>query len=166
MGNKTRSAGENMREKDKGFSLIELIVVIAIMAVALGVGSYSLSAISLANAKECATEIKSTLEAARMETVRSASNPGVQIYRGTDGVYMQAGNNAAKKIGSSGVTVKYQEGSEWKELGQGTANALKFVFDKSTGGFSTFGTNKIVVSSAGKEYTITCYKLTGKVEME
>lgn len=150
-----------MKGKDKGFSLVELIVVIAIMAVATTVSGYALSTITLANAKNCATEIKSKFDLVRMEsTTNLDQEPQILwLYEEDDNVYLKVGTGEAKKVGNSSVTVKCD----------GTAlssDGVKFQYDKGSGAFSTFGCSKIEVSGASREYTITLYKPTGKVKME
>ena len=160
--------------KNRGFSLIELIVVVAIMAVALAVGGYALSAISLANAKNCATEIKSSLEKTRTQACSSdndTTSAQLTLYRDSSSgkvCILKNYEGTAKEIGGKTVAVKYRlKGTtQYVELGS-QANALTFGFDRSTGGFK--GTNlvdSIQISSGGKTYTLTCYSLTGKIKME
>lgn len=49
----------------KGFTLIELIVVVAIITVLLGIGGFSLSVIFSTDAKRCATSVSSALSTCR-----------------------------------------------------------------------------------------------------
>lgn len=156
-----------MIKNDKGFSLVELIVVIALMAVALTVGGFALSTISLANAKNCATEIKSNLEMARMESTRTVAEnaPKIVISKGSDGnIYLKAGSGSSEKIGNSSVSVQYKTSEGYKELEE--SEQLIFSFEKSTGAFEQCTSNEFIVSSAGREYKITCYEKTGKVKLE
>lgn len=163
-----------MKGKDKGFSLIELIVVIGMMAVALTVGGLALTNISLANAKGCATEIKTSLEMLRMESTRKISGnaPSLYIYKKNGDIYLKVGSADEEKIGNSNVSIKYRSynSEELIELGETTAGTtdLKFTYVKSTGGFKAdeFAVDQIVVSSASREYVITLYKHTGKVKMD
>ena len=69
-GNQNNQGWTAMKKqrKNKGFSLVELIVVIAIIGVMTAVGGYSLTAISSANAKECAKEIEAGLISTRTES--------------------------------------------------------------------------------------------------
>ena len=152
-----------MRGKDKGFTLVELIVVIAIMAVATTVGGYALSTISLANTKNCATEIKSKLDLTRMEATRSVAEAAreVLIYEDESGVYLKVGDGEAERIGNASVSVTC-DGQALEE----TTNGVRFSYDKSSGAFTKFGCSKMVVSGAGREYTLTLYAKTGKVKME
>ena len=160
--------------KNRGFSLIELIVVVAIMAVALAVGGYSLSAISLANAKNCATEIKSSLEKTRTQacsTDKGTSTATLSLYRDANGKVCISKNyeGTPKEIASKAVTVKYSVKGNDAYQDLGTA-PLKFGFDRSSGGFRAVEGSTIVdsiqVSSGGRTYTLTCYELTGKIKME
>lgn len=158
-----------MKGKNKGFSLVELIVVIAIMAVAMTASGFLLSNISLANAKNCATEIQSAMEKSRMETTKrvEGSAPKVEISIGADdNVYLELGNGSQEKIGNSSVTVKYSDGGTLKNLKDKSDKKLVFSYKKATGGFDEMPTDKMVITAAGREYTLTCYKTTGKVTME
>ena len=160
--------------KNRGFSLIELIVVVAIMGVALAVGGYALSAISLANAKNCATEIKSSLEKTRTQACSSdndTTSAQLLLYRDSSSgkvCVLKNFEGTAKEIGGKTVTVKYRLKGTTQLLDLGDQDTpLTFGFDRSTGGFK--GTNlveEIQVSSGGRTYKLTCYSLTGKIKME
>lgn len=160
-----------MKGKDKGFSLVELIVVIAIMAVATTIGGYALSTISLANTKNCATEIKSKLDLTRMEATRSVAEASreVLIYADESGVYLKVGDGDAERIGNSSVTVKC-DGDGFTNanlIDRTTSNGgVRFSYDKSSGAFDKMECSKMVVSGAGREYTLTLYAKTGKIKME
>ena len=161
--------------KNRGFSLIELIVVVAIMGVALAVGGYALSAISLANAKNCATEIKSSLEKTRTQACSSdneTTSAQMLLYRDKDSgkvCILKNFEGSAKEIGGKTVTVKYKlkGGSGYEDL-KNQDDPLTFGFNRSTGGFSDASdqVESIQISSGGRTYTLTCYKLTGKIKME
>lgn len=156
-----------MKGKNKGFSLVELIVVIAIMAVAMTASGFLLSNISLANTKNCASEIQSALEKSRMETTKRVEGSAleVEISIGADDcVYLKLGNGGQEKIGNSSVTVKYSASGTMTKLEKN--EKLVFSYKKATGGFDAMPTDKLVVTGAKREYTITCYKTTGKVTME
>lgn len=161
-----------MERNDKGFSLVELIVVIAMMAVALTVSSLSLSNITLANAKKCAAKLQSNLELIRVESTRRVSGdaPILKLYREDGDIYLKAGESEAEVVGNSSVTVKYRipgEASFTELIDKDEGGAvLQFSYVKSTGGFATLGAEKILVSGANREYNITLYKNTGKVKMD
>lgn len=153
--------------KNKGFSLIELIVVIAIMAVAMAIGGYALSAVSLANAKSCANEINSALEMTRTHACSSDNQSNVKFYRESDGTLMMKKNyeGVAKKIGSKVVILEYSvdDGKNYEKVTDTTG--ITFTFNRSSGAF-TSEYDSLRISSGGKRYTIICYLLTGKTKME
>lgn len=152
---------------DKGFSLVELIVVIAMMAVAVTVTSLSLSNITLANAKKCATEIRTSLELARVETTGRVAGeaPVIWIYKDDGNIYLKAGDAEAEEIGNGSVKVQYRakSGESLSELDDA---GIKFQYKKSTGGFVDMDAKEIVVTGAYREYVITLYEKTGKVKMD
>ncbi len=164
-------------KNNKGFSLVELIVVIAIMGVMMAVGGYALSAISLANAKECTEEIEAALVRTRTQSYSCDSSETVaevSLYRGTDGIYISKSyEGSPEKISSSKVSVSYliDGQSDYKEL---ETEKLTFSFNRSSGAFRPVkvdGQTKnactsIKVTSGGRTYTIKCYEKTGKITVE
>ena len=164
--------------KNQGFSLIELIAVIAIMAVALAVGGYSINAISLSRAKNCATEINSGLERTRTQSYTSdggsAGIAKLEIYKKDNSVYLKKSfEGEEKKIGSGGITVTYMAKGDTSERTLGTDH-LTFSFNKSSGAFQTTYVGSqaigeiasIKITGGGRTYTITCYPKTGRTIME
>lgn len=163
--------------RNKGFSLIELIVVFAILGVMTAVGGYSLTAISSANAKECARELEAGLVSTRTQSYSSDTDLSVttvSFYKGTDGIYMKKSfETEEKKIGGSKVSVAYKlaTSSGYEELG---SNQITFSFDRSSAAFRAMKINgntagycqSLKISSGAKEYIITCYTQTGKTMVE
>lgn len=170
--------------KNKGFSLVELIVVIAILGVMTAVGGYALTAISSANAKECAREIEAGLISTRTESYSRDTATDVitvSFYKNADGVYMEKKfktETETKKIGGSKVSVSYKYKTNTNPATE-TENvlgndAIVFSFNRSSGAFremkvgaNTVGMCKtITITSGSKTYTITCYEHTGKTMLE
>ena len=164
------------KSNNKGFSLVELIVVFAILGVLAAVGGYSLTAISAANAKECAKEIEAGLVSTRTQSYSSDKGDTVatvEFYKKADGIYMKKSfESEEKKIGGSKVVVKYKlKNAEPDSLG---SEAIVFSFNRSSGAFRELKQNgagigiceKILVTSGGRTYTIICYEKTGKIVVE
>lgn len=174
------SKGETVMKKsmkNKGFSLVELIVVIAIMGVMMAVGGYALTAISSANAKECAREMEAALVATRTQCYSSDSATSVaevSFYKGSDGIYMLKNyEGTAEKIGGSKVSVSYRltGAAAYTDLG---TQKITFSFNRSSGAFRSMKLDgntagmceSIKIVSGHKTYTITCYEQTGKTMIE
>ena len=109
-----------MRKNNNGYSLVELIIVIVIMALLTGTAFLSISIIFGASAKTCANDIKEAL-AENKVTAMGKSEAKVEIYRDAsdNNVYIiqwikegedwkpkktdDAGNAVPEKIGNSRV---------------------------------------------------------------
>ncbi len=156
--------------KNKGFSLVELIVVVAIMGVAMAVGGYALSAISLANSKSCANNINAALEHTRTQSY--SSDDGESVAKVT--FYVDSSKNLMmkksyetdpEKLASASVKLFYKTGTNGSYIEVEDATGITFEFDRKTGGFKSPYTSLQVIGG-GKTYTITCYLLTGKTKIE
>ena len=75
---------------DKGFSLVELVVVIAIMAVMGGVLIYSFSLVTGQEARQCASNLSTALNKAKNValTKSGSSDAFMELSRETDGGYV------------------------------------------------------------------------------
>lgn len=114
-----------MRKNNKGYSLVELIVVIAIMALLVGTAFLSISIIFGASAKTCSNDIKEALAECKV-TAMGKSEAKVEIYKdaadnsiyviqwikqGDDWVAKRtddAGNALPEEVGNSRVYVAYK----------------------------------------------------------
>lgn len=160
----------------KGFMLIELIVVVAIMGIMIGVGSYALSMIASANAKECAQKLNAALVRTRTTSYSKDTMTSIatlDLYKGSEGIYIKKSfESDPEKIGGVRVKVYYRlNGGTYVEL---DSDILTFSYNRSSGAFRTLKVNgsaagmcdSIRVVSGSKEYVITCYEQTGKTMVE
>lgn len=176
-----------MKKDNKGYSLVELIIVIAIMALFAGTTLFSVVMIFSASAKACANDIKEAL-AENKVTAMGKSEAKVEIYRDAadDCVYVVqwikkgddwepkrtdgAGNPVPEKLGNSRVYVAYvPKGGAETELTSGSS--LQICYDRSNGSFSDKSDGctlceKIYVKGGSRFYELTLIELTGKVEAE
>jgi len=159
-----------MKKNNKGLSLVELIVVIAIMAVVIGIGALSFSLMFGTQAKSCAQKVSGMLNETKTGCMSRYDETMTLRYRlaGSDPAITSAGyytenelftinKDAAavttgsefRKMGGSRVviTVYMADGSSF-ELGQN--NSVTMSFDRASGAFdeATF----VVGGSAGSGY--------------
>lgn len=164
---------------NNGYSIVELVIVIAIIALIISTVFYSVIMVFSANAKSCANDIQRTIGDCKVTTM-GKSKAYMELYRDTDqnvytkmyiwdkgaGDYVEA---EPQKVGTSRVYVAYKPkgGAETELLAGGTP--IEIWFDRATGGFKEDGSGNlyeiIYVQGGSKSYEITLTKLTGKSEV-
>lgn len=158
-----------MVRNQKGFSLVELIVVIAIMAVLSTVGVLSFAVVSGRYVSSCAEELISYIGDTRMEALSRASAE-LEIFVKNDGVYVHPSVEARDiKIGKAGIEVSYTAGGANVTLSE--TERLVLSFDRSSGAFTPLngGANycdEIRIVSGRHSARIVVVPQTGKFYME
>ena len=163
---------------NKGFSLIELIVVIAILGI-ISVGIVNtFGLLSNASAKGAANKLKTALTETRVECM-SKAQASLHIYQNESSEYyvtltVNDEEKAPVKIGDSKVDITYKRSSKTAMIDQALeipAEGIEIEFDRDTGEFkpikgTEFYCKKIIVTSGERRYTLTCERLTGKIILE
>lgn len=154
-----------MGRNQKGFTLVELIVVIAIMAVVATMGLLSFSVVTGQDVKSCAADIKSYIGQTKVHAM-SRANATMTLSVKSDGVYVNLSVEGHDvQVGKSGIAVSYRT----DDGGTVTLNAtdtLVLSFDRSSGAFLQLPDGKyctaIVLNGGGRTITITLIPQTGK----
>jgi len=154
---------------NKGVSLIELVVVIAILMVLTGVTTFSYRMVSNKTVTQCAENMKISLEKNKT-TVMGKKNGRIAFYTDGDGaIYMQeqfdySGDFAANigdatKIGKPEVEVYYNG----TRLG-----TTPVVIEFTRGGALKSGSEylPLTIKKNNTTYSLTIDSLTGKVNLE
>ncbi len=166
---------------DKGMSLAEIILVIAILAIFAGGAIGGMSYIRYGNAKTCASEINAALDRVRLEAMSRAEKPFLYIYQSGDSYYMKVSTEPATealldatgtRLGNRQLRLFYETtvSASSIEIGNfASGSYMQLGFEKGTGGISANPAdssyyNKIMVadSDGTPRYTITLVKATGK----
>lgn len=178
-------------EKDnRGYSLVEVIIVIAIIAAIGLVTTLSVVLIFNANGKTCANDIVGAISECKIMTMtkgqgsvqlliyRDGANGNIyselQIKDSTTGDWVTA-NGGPEKLGAKKCTVGTADGLN--DLPESSDTAWRICFDRSTGAFkyaasagddenTTYGLEKIYVQGGNRRYCIKLEKLTGKQTIE
>lgn len=163
-----------MKKNNQGFSLVELIVVIALMAILVGgvisyVGTYGSTKV-----KNCAKEIESHFSETKV-CAMSKSQAYMIIYANDTGVYVksvQGSNSETEKIGEKGLKVSYRNernGTTYTTVGTTEAAGLKIEFDRASGACKKMADDKycyaIQVTNGTSTYTVNIEPITGKSSM-
>ncbi|MCM1185500.1 MAG: prepilin-type N-terminal cleavage/methylation domain-containing protein [Lachnoclostridium sp.] len=164
---------------NRGMSLVEMVIVVAIMTVLTGVAAIGVSMALSKPVDECAEKIVSTLNGARITTM-GKQEIKLRFVQNDNGVYLTetikdaSGATTTRpdlRIGQKGVVVRYKlvGDANYREL---SGTSIELSFKRTTGGFNTLiesGSDtgdyctEIQVSKAGKEKVIEIAYLTGKV---
>lgn len=154
------------KRDDKGFTLVEMIVILAIIAVIGGVVVLGLNLISGKPVTQCARQMQILLEQNRTVAM-GKENTYVVIYKSSDGVMAQEYinglvNGDPKRIGESVVDVTCGGTPLGNSLGTGT----RIEFDRGSGALTGNAEMVFVISRGGKTATLTIEALTGKVRIQ
>lgn len=161
-----------MRKDNRGLSLAELMIVVAIMAVITGLIGFGINSMSGRPAQQCAQKIIYSLERHRV-TAMGKISASYTLKVKDDGeieCVETVQNNGAQSsvsnvIGSSRVTLFYDDGSSITQVPRNSSITL--TFDRSSGAFSSsMPYKRLIVKSGGREYKIRLVQLTGKVYLE
>lgn len=147
-----------MKRNNKGLSLVEIVIVVAIMSVLAGLVSIGVGTVISKPAEECARKMDSVLKNARMTTMGkqnvwiefSQSNAGDPIF--VTEVIKEPGASSPKskqtEIGKKGITatVVFVDSTTGATTSKTLASCDKIVmsYSRATGGF-----NKTEVWSGG-----------------
>lgn len=170
-------------KNNKGFSLVELIIVIAILSVLTGVSVVGIGYLYSTNLKSSVKKLDSSLQKVQSFTMTKATNPtsiGLKIKQTGNGWYAEfqgIPGQSDEELGNKRLKVYYLDSSSsnWNPV---TADKPLIVrFDRATGGLLPLdGTAKYVtkiritngsaVDDASKCCTIEIGKVTGKTTMK
>lgn len=172
--------------RKKGFSMIELIVVVALIGIFTALATIAFGYIKSGNIKSTAKTIDSTLNKLKLDTMSKEKKPYMCIYKDGDDYYMLCTTNAneaptsdnGQRIGNGNVSIKVDDATV------GVNDKVYIAFKKGSGTFAesinadnpknTIHKGKsskadIVVESAdgdGTSYVIHLIKDTGKHYIE
>lgn len=166
-----------MKVNDKGYSLVEMIVVIAIIVVVAAGGVVGISTISNRPAQKVAQIMLTNIQSNR-NIAMGKNSASLKLFVDA------SGNIKAEETIDGGSPKTYYLGNEDVDIEvestDGTtvdlaSNDVTLVFDRSTGVIKPFGSESgamngktlktISVSRAGKTYIISVSSLTGRVSM-
>lgn len=153
--------------ENKGFSLVELIIVVAIIVVLGGVAFTGMSLLTSRPVDECAKKIQIALEGSRNTTMGKYSGY-LEFTADSNGVYVKeyingVANGDKIRIGQSGVSVDVSTPATSTSFG---ATPYTVEFDRADGSLKTDGPISFTVSNGSRTIIVTVDKLTGRVDLE
>lgn len=173
-------------KNNRGFTLIELMVVVAIVSILVGAMTYSINSVSSTRAKKFASDLNAMISQCRVDTMSGAPSPTyLEISQDENGdyygtLYEGGAEKAKQKLGGSGISCSFITDSiaaQSYSISGNNSTALYLAFDRATGAFSKLTDVKssdsalnvasgnyctsITIASGGGSYTITLVPNTG-----
>lgn len=145
--------------KNRGISLIELIITISIMSIMIGGVVLTFSIVNSANTNKCAEQINTLLEKEKVQHMSNAQDYSLIIYYYSDpnekGYYAKVTKNTELasaittpgiRLGSNRISIYYHVTGDTTDRQVTSTGSLVISFHKSSGAFSEFSTDKYVES--------------------
>ncbi|MBQ2258111.1 MAG: type II secretion system protein [Lachnospiraceae bacterium] len=164
------------RQNNKGYSLVELVIVVAIMAILVGAVSYGLSFSSGKPADECARKLASCMQHARTATMGKFKTT-ITIRKDADGIWAdETITNADRDSGGAGATTTTttkigdaKVNISFSETGDVASTPVSFEFNRGSGALTTYADKAVVtftVSRASTTKTVEIIPITGKITVQ
>ncbi|MBO6138370.1 MAG: prepilin-type N-terminal cleavage/methylation domain-containing protein [Lachnospiraceae bacterium] len=182
---KNKAAGDN----SGGYSLMELLVVMAIIAVTITFFLMGIRLMFTLPSRQCARQLKAALEKTRIDTMgRNAA--GLRVYRTKKGIYvshLETGPDGKtlspekeEKAGAGRVKVYYQSDSAGGYAELSDDNGVVLSFKRETGGlygsaethkigdggYTATGIKYFWTLSGGSVWRVSIAQLTGIIDIK
>lgn len=160
------------KNRNKGFSMMELIVVIAIIGLFTGLASIGLQYVQAGNVRSTAKTIDSNLTGLRLDTMRKADTPVMYLYKVGEDYYMLCTTDATVARDRNNGTHIGNANTKITIDGTVLGNTeMKVKFKKSSGAFAddSDARSSILVERSkgnGTSYKIVLVPDTGKHYIE
>jgi prepilin-type N-terminal cleavage/methylation domain-containing protein len=171
--------GMRMRKvNNKGFTLVEMMIVLGISAIILTLVVFSYNVINNANVQKSARRLENVIRIARTRCMTKGTKRGeLKLYQQNGNIYAVLGEDSVPElICSSGVTMKSLATADYgtkPQVMEASAAPIP-VYPGISLKFNTSGTvqtyagnpnNVFLLNNGGRSYQVVVYYETGSVEV-
>ena len=155
-----------MKKNNKGFSLVELIVVIALIGVLAALVAPTLQNLFSSEAKKCSSQINSLISKCKIFSMGRQGDVYIRIYEENGNImgdYVEGSNViSTEQLGGSRAKVSATDPNGAASYSITAATSLYISFNRATGGLRFFGSSQ---PSAGSWPTGTIESGTAEIEV-
>jgi prepilin-type N-terminal cleavage/methylation domain-containing protein len=170
--------------KNAGYTLLEMIVVVAILAVGLAIVGMSINTVFTLEMKQCVKEITGELGKQKVTAMTRSGDVYMRLYQNGDGIYIDkfendvlteqgikvgtakitvtcfsASNTAGTPLGSDGIIIAFnRDNGSFKKIKE----AWALYDDTASPMFPDEYYTRLVISGGGSSRTIVLWPDTGK----
>ena len=155
-------------KNNKGFTYVELILVIGIMVLVTGLVTISIGLISRNNVTKAGDKISSKVSEARMMTIAKGVEKGAAILEYQNGNYYCVLDGEQYKVASDPISISVIK-DDGTVISVADAGSVPIKFSRNTGGLYSSNTDydilRIENSSGGKKVEYKFQKISGKLTL-
>lgn len=163
---------KNGRLDNKGYSILEVIIVVAIFALLTGVGFMGYNVLNTRQIDECAKKLKVGLETNRVTTMGKLS-ASVSVYEDSKGYLVLEeninGDVNTKRVGDSSLEFEYEYLDGTRYDVPDYDNKITLSFDRNSGSLKPQPGGdyivKFIIRMNNTEMQVCIERLTGRVSV-
>ncbi len=164
-----------MRDNNKGFSYVELILVLAIMAMMIAMIGISYGLVTRNNVSKACAKMESVFNTARITSLSKGSEQGALNLKTENGIiYYGIGKyDPAHPEASTVEWVKFAQSPVYITLVDDSGNksnlsttVVTFKYNPSSGAFKMCDYSELIFSNSRTESSLKLFKATGKCKVE
>ena len=156
-------------KNNKGFSYIELILVLGVMMLVVSFVTISIGLVSRNSVTKAADKVSSKISEARMLTIAKGVEKGAAVLKFENGSYYCVLDGESYKVASEPVSVSVVK-DNGDVLSVSSLGTVPIKFNRNTGGLHSsnndFDLIRVENASSGKKVEYKFQKITGKLELQ
>lgn len=165
-------------KRTEGYSLIELIVVTAIIAILAGAALFSVNSLGNGKLNKCTSRIEAALKETKVNAMSKSGGCILTISCDSEGNYtLEMTGGQPETIASSKMEISYQDSTGADPKTITAAEPLRLTYERASGAFlgilktvsggalepGSIYCKKIIIASGDRKQTLSLVKDTGMV---